>query len=93
MAYRIEYEAFGPKKTGFLKKYGMFLFILLLLVTTVTVSVANLSGAQWARSLLFPGDPGVTAVALEELAEDLQQGSSVKDAFAAFCREVIGNGV
>lgn len=92
MAYRIEYKALGPNKMGFFKKYGLLIFIAFLLVTTVTVSVANLSGAQWARHLLFPGDPQVTAGALEGMAEKLKKGSSVMDAITAFCREVIGNG-
>lgn len=93
MAYRIQYEVIGPVKPGIFKKYGMFVFVVFLLVTTVTVSVAHLSGAQWAKHLLFPGDPDVTALALEGLAENLQQGSSVMDAITVFCREVIGNGV
>ncbi len=92
MAYRIEYKALSPKKSGFCRKYGMFILVTLLLVATVTISVANLSGALWVRHLLFPGDPQVTAAALEGLAEDLQQGSSVMDAITAFCRDVINNG-
>lgn len=92
MAYRIQYEALGPVKPTFIKKYGMFIFVVFLLVTTVTVSVAHFAGAQWAKHLLFPGDPEITAAALEGLAKELQQGSSVMDAVTAFCREVIANG-
>lgn len=93
MAYRIQYEAIGSAKPAFIKKYGMFVFVVFLLVTTVTVSVAHFYGAQWAMHLLFPGDPQVTAAALEGLAEALQQGTSVMDAITAFCRAVITSGV
>ena len=93
MAYRIEYKALGPVKPAFFKKYGMLIIVVFLLVSTVSVSVAYLSGAQWARHLLFPGDPEVTAGALEGMADKLKQGSSVVDAITAFCRAVIAGGV
>ena len=40
---------------------------------------------------LLPGDPAVTAAALENMAADLKAGQSVRDAITAFCAEIIAH--
>lgn len=92
MAYRIQYGSVGPVKTAISRNYFALTVVLFLLVCTVTVTAAHLMGAQWAKELLFPGDPEVTAGALEQFVARLQQGSPVMDAITFFCREVIANG-
>ena len=42
---------------------------------------------------LLPGDPNVTAIALENLTESISSGDSLKDAIVAFCQEILDHGV
>ena len=43
--------------------------------------------------LLLPGDPSVTAQALDNMTEALSSGDSLKDAIVTFCQEILNNGV
>jgi hypothetical protein len=43
------------------------------------------------QEVLLPGDPAVTAAALENMTEGLRSGESLLDAVTAFCREIIAN--
>lgn len=40
---------------------------------------------------LIPGDPNVTTAAFSLLVEEIAEGESVRDAFFAFCREIVVN--
>lgn len=40
---------------------------------------------------LLPGDSAVTAAALGELAENVQEGVPAGEAITAFCREILNN--
>ena len=43
--------------------------------------------------LLLPGDPEVTATALERLVETVSEGESIQTALTEFCREIIEHGL
>lgn len=45
------------------------------------------------RDLLLPGDPEVTATALERLVETVSEGESIQTALTEFCREIIDHGL
>lgn len=90
MGYRIDY---GPvkkmrdveKRTSRLAALtGVFL---LLFVTTVCYCWPE--GTAVLRDLLLPGDPAVTAAAMEELSDSLRAGESVFHALSDFCNRVL----
>lgn len=45
------------------------------------------------RDLLLPGDPEVTATALERLVEAVSEGEAIQTALTEFCREIIDHGL
>lgn len=94
LGYRVEY---GPvKKVRGLEKrvsrvasltaVSMLLFFLL-------VGSFWPEGAEIMRRLVFPGDPAVTAAALEELTEDLREGESLPDSLRGFCIRIFEGAV
>ena len=51
-------------------------------------------GADLLRRLVFPGDPAVTAAALEQLTIELHSGVNLTDSLRQFCIKVLeGAGV
>jgi hypothetical protein len=62
---------------------------LLLVVAAVTVKSV---GLQWVREVLLPGDPAVTAAALEGFVLDIKEGDTLVDAITAFCQEIVNGG-
>ena len=92
MAYRIEYDTSVPcrqrccgKPKVTLLAAGFFLLFLLL------VNLFWPAGGDLLREILLPGDPAVTAEAVDSLIENLEDGETVSDSVAAFCREIIDN--
>ena len=89
MSYRINYRSFGEEKKGPRKTHSWLasaLLVIFLLFGAITVKQKGLS---WVTNYLLPGDPAVTAAALENMAEDLKNGESLQDAVAAFCRQIM----
>lgn len=43
--------------------------------------------------MLLPGDPEVTAMALERLVESVSDGEAIQTALTDFCREIIDHGL
>lgn len=94
MAYNIRYVSFGeekkqPKEAQWRKRIGAGLLIVVLLIGAMTVKHR---GLPWVTEYLLPGDPAVTAAALEEMVMDLRDGESLHDAVTAFCREIMEHG-
>jgi len=85
MGYRIVY---GRNKRRFrqLKKRGKTL-MLSIVVCVVLIIAGYFGGAK----LLLPGDPDVSATALENMVDSVQGGEKISDAIVAFCREIIAN--
>ena len=90
MGYRVEY---GPVKKvrGMEKRVsgGASLIAVCLLLFLVLVSSFWPAGKEMLRKLIFPGDPVVTAAALEDLTESLRSGEDLSDSMAAFCIQVL----
>lgn len=88
MAYSIEYftsdEAKKPKVN--FRQIGVVLLILAIVVAAVVIKSASL---PFVKEVLLPGDPAVTAMALDALVEDICDGASVIEAFKAFCKEIV----
>lgn len=89
MAYRIKYNLVGPNRKTTQKNKRTGAILTVLGICGFVVIALHL---PWARDLLLPGDSAVTAAALEDLAENLQQGESLMDAITVFCRNIIANG-
>lgn len=46
-------------------------------------------GWEALRTFLLPGDPAVTAAALEELGRELKSGTELSDALQVFCHSIL----
>lgn len=91
MAYQIRYEKIGTKPEKSPKKWtGLIAAICVLALVTGAVTVKTV-GLKWIQEVLLPGDPEVTAAALEGLVEDLKDGESLGRAVTAFCEEIMKN--
>ena len=90
MGYRIDY---GPmKKVRGVEKRTSRLAALtgvFLLLFVITVCCAWPEGTAVLRDWLLPGDPVVTAAAMEELSDSLRTGESVFHALSDFCNRVL----
>lgn len=90
MGYRVEY---GPVKKvrGLEKRVSRVssLIAVCLLLFFVLVSSFWPAGREILQKLIFPGDPVVTAAALDDLTENLRSGEDLSDCMAAFCIQVL----
>ena len=94
MSYKIAYASFGeekkmPKKSEWKNGIGAIMLVMMLVVGAVTLKSKAL---PWVQTYLLPGDPAVTAAALDNMVTDLRQGDSLYDAVMAFCREIVAHG-
>ena len=93
MGYRVEYKSFGEEKRQ--PKVGQYkkaiMAAALVMVLTGGALTVKLTGLPWVQKYLLPGDPEVTAAALEQMVDDLRSGYSFADAVTAFCREIMEN--
>ena len=89
MGYKIQYNCVGRKLESKKKsKAGIFAGLLVLLLVIAAVTVKSV-GLQWVREVLLPGDPAVTAAALEGFVLDIKEGDTLVDAITAFCQEIV----
>ena len=91
MAYRIKYASFSeekkqPKDTQLRNRIAAGLLVVVLLIGAMTI---KLGGLRWVTEYLLPGDPAVTAAALEGMVMDLREGENLYDAVTTFCREIM----
>ena len=90
MGYRVEY---GPvKKVRRLENRvsrTAVLTGLCFLFFCILVGILWPEGSKVLRSLIFPGDPVVTAAALEELTADLKSGVNASDSLRQFCLNIL----
>ena len=91
MAYRIQYDQVKAPAAGKMDKRGWaaFAMVALLLAGAITVKVVGLT---WVQEVLLPGDPAVTAAALEGVVEDLKAGEGLLAALTDFCRYIMDHG-
>lgn len=88
MAYKIEYgevaELLKPKT-----KLRQFVIVFLILALVVAAAVIKSVGLPFVREVLLPGDPAVTAMALDALAENIRDGIPIFEALETFCKEIV----
>ena len=93
MGYRIEYESIGKLPRQQRKnRTGLFAAIVVILLVLCAITVKTV-GLEWVQEVLLPGDPDVTAAALENMVADLRGGEGVVEAFKTFCEEIMRNGI
>ena len=93
MPYRIDYLSGGTRRRPLHTKLPRTavktaIIILALIAGALTVKII---GLPWVQEVLLPGDPAVTAAALENMTDGLRSGDSLVEAVTAFCREIIDN--
>lgn len=84
MAYRIVYG--GKKKLP--KKNGKGRIIVVAALLGLALVGRHFGWGQY----LIPGDAAVTAAAAKDMVAGIAAGEPVREVFADFCREIIGNG-
>lgn len=91
MAYRIEYSSGIAQKnviTSEAPKKNRAVVALIVLAILGFLAVYSM-GRDYLRDALIPGDPAVTEAAAIKFVDEIQQGTSIINAFGVFCREVI----
>lgn len=91
MAYRIEYGKGVVQRTAVASekpKKNKAAVMMILLAILGFLAVYTL-GRDYMMDALIPGDPVVTEEAAMKFADEIQQGTSIINAFGVFCKEVI----
>ncbi len=93
MSYRIDYTgAAGIRKPLRSPKPRGALAAGIGVVTMVAGAIAlRHTELRWVKRFLLPGDPALTAAALENAVESIRQGQGLSEAVAAFCREIVAH--
>lgn len=87
--YRIEYETYSVyQKTRGFGKIPWQMITLFLCVAGVSL-LLYLPTSIKLRDLFLPGDPAVTADALRELSNALDNGTSLSSAMDVFCDAIM----
>lgn len=92
MSYEIKYDSIAcpkPKRKLPVRQAAAIILVAACLAGALAVKSVGLS---WVKQVLLPGDPEVTAAALEHMVNDLRGGDSLWSAVNAFCREIVENG-
>ena len=90
MSYRVDYN---PEMK---KRYPTFIKIrkklpVRLLLSLVAIAACYGVFCSGVLRLLIPGDLAVTTAAFSGMVDDIGAGESVRQAFLAFCKEIIVN--
>ena len=87
MGYCIQYVSVGANKYKSVRKSRKKLLIW----TGVVFSVMLMAIVyrESLRSVVYPGDPEVTDVAVKRMLETLEEGRGVHEAAQVFCEEII----
>lgn len=95
MGYRIVY---GPmpkvrKTSPFNEMRLQALTAVFLLLFVLLVRQAWPEGTRMARQFLLPGEQTATEAAFADMIGEIQEGESWSDAFSAFCRQIVADGM
>ena len=91
MGYRIEYEKIGKLPRPLRKnRAGIVATMVIILLVLCAITIKTI-GLEWVQEVLLPGDPDITAAALEKMAADLKEGEGIVEAFKTFCEDIIRN--
>lgn len=88
MAYTIEYGVAG-ELPGQKNSFRKIVAVSLIIVLVASAFAIKTIGLPWLQEVLLPGDPAVTAMALDVLMEDLRGGVSIFDALQTFCAQIV----
>lgn len=89
MSYEILYRS-KKTKNGISRGWSKSAFVVCFFVLFLRlVRLLWPEGDIMLRSLLYPGDPAVTASALQMLTEELSSGAGVYDAIRHFCVQIL----
>ncbi len=94
MSYQVVYGSFNrdhPIKSKKHQNKGAFAAVIVAVLILGAMTV-RLRALPWVKEYLLPGDPEVTAMALDSLVQDLREGDSLGQAVTAFCREIMEHG-
>ena len=90
MGYRVRYDGKGnARKVQTYEKWKP-LYTCVLVIVFVTVCLLTDAG-EWLGSILFPGDPAATEMALNTMLTSLREGESLSEAVTTFCRDILDN--
>ena len=87
MAYKIHYGASRHDRAEGRNPRKLWVPLVLLVAVLVGIYLVDVSGIRF--DWLLPGDPDVTAAALEGLREGLAAGEPFVEAVTTFCREIV----
>ena len=87
MSYKVHYGT--SRHDGRTREAAVRKWIPLILLIALLTGGFLLTRQGVSFDWLLPGDPGVTAAALENLRENLAAGEPLGEAVTAFCREII----
>lgn len=90
MGYRIDYQPVR-KLRGLEKRHHTVAAMTGLCFLLFLFGVEILWPEGWAllQQVVFSGDTSVTAAAMENLAGNLENGLSVREAITGFCRQIL----
>lgn len=93
MGYRIEYGSSGDLRKPLKSKrpYSAIAAAACVLALVAGAITVKQTGLTWVQEFLLPGDPAVTAAALENMVDNIKDGDSIAEAVTAFCREIVEN--
>lgn len=90
MGYQISYDSgIICKKTIYPRRFKGKRWIISALLVIFTLILLFPTGRIWVRDLILPGNEAVTASALEELVQDIRQGTPFSEAITCFCQQII----
>ena len=94
MSYQISYDNGNAREKNKVhapeKRKILFRFLVAVVMCTAGVLLLY-KGKDRIWEVLVPGDPQITEKALSTMADGIRKGESIKEAIAAFCREIILN--
>ncbi len=93
MSYRIDYGSTGDQRKPLkpTQKHGAIAAVICIIALVAGAISIKHTGLTWVQEVLLPGDPAVTAAALENMVESIKDGSSLAAAVTAFCQEIINH--
>ncbi len=93
MGYRIEYGSSSVQRKPLKRKphYAAIATAVGVLSLVFLAIAIKHAGLTWVRDVLLPGDPAITAAALENMVDSMRSGSSIAEAVTAFCQEILAN--
>lgn len=89
MAYQITYGPVKQKRAAAKNGRGKVLAAIFLAALILSFLVSGYR--EQIAAFLLPGDPDVTAAALQDMAVQIGAGENIGDAFTCFCQEIIEN--